>query len=76
MFAARRQIINSRHPQWAPLALAVAASAIAFLVLAFLFDVTSFPHVPYILLSLAGMLAVVVSSTEDGAAQASSASGR
>ena len=32
-----------------------------FLVLCFLFDVSSFPHTPYILLSLAGLLAVMLS---------------
>jgi hypothetical protein len=30
-------------------------------VLAFLFDASSFPHTPYILMSLAGLLAVMVS---------------
>jgi hypothetical protein len=56
-----RGLINSRHPVWAPHALSVAASAIAFLVLAFLFDVSAFPHTPYILISLAGLLAVMLS---------------
>jgi hypothetical protein len=56
-----RGLITSRHPVWAPPALAVAAAAIAFLVLAFLFDVSSFPHTPYILMSLAGFLAVMLS---------------
>ena len=41
-----------------PNGLAVAAAAVAYFVLMFLFDVSSFPHVPYILLSLAGLLAV------------------
>jgi hypothetical protein len=56
-----RELIRSRDPVWAPPALAVAAAAIAFLVLAFLFDVSSFPHTPYILMSLAGLLAVTLS---------------
>jgi hypothetical protein len=59
--AGARGLIKSRHPVWAPPALAVAAAAIAFLVLCFLFDVSSFPHTPYILLSLAGLLAVMLS---------------
>ena len=37
----------------------------AFLVLSTLFDVMSFPHVPYILLSLAGLLAVVVRGADE-----------
>jgi putative inorganic carbon (hco3(-)) transporter len=57
--AAARGLIRSRDPVWAPPALAVASAAIAFLVLAFLFDVSSFPHTPYILMSLAGLLAVM-----------------
>jgi len=61
VFAARATI-RSKHPVWSPPALAIAAAAVAFLVLAFLFDITSFPHDPYILMSLAGFLAVLVSS--------------
>jgi hypothetical protein len=60
-------LIRSRHPVWAPPALAVAAAAIAFLVLSFLFDVSSFPHTPYILMSLAGLLAVMVSQPDESA---------
>ena len=60
--------IRSRHPVWAPPALAVAAAAVAYMVLAFLFDVSSFPHTPYILMSLAGLLAVIVSPPEEEAA--------
>jgi hypothetical protein len=56
-----RGLIRSRHPVWAPPALAVAAAAVAFLVLSFLFDVSAFPHTPYILMSLAGLLAVMLS---------------
>ena len=53
---------------WAPPALAVAAAAVAYLVLAFLFDVSSFPHTPYILMSLAGLLAVIVTGPDEEAA--------
>jgi hypothetical protein len=63
VFAARRPI-RSRVVGEASAGLAVAAAAVAFLVLAFLFDVTSFPHTPYILLSLAGLLAVVAKPEE------------
>jgi hypothetical protein len=62
---AARGLIRSRHPLWAPPALAVAAAAVAFLVVSFLFDVTSFPHTPYILFSLAGLLAVILGRPED-----------
>jgi len=73
IIAAARGPIRSRHPDWAPPALSVAAAAVAFLVLAFLFDVTSFPHTPYILLSLAGLLAVVVGSPDEHATEHRSA---
>ncbi len=63
VFAARATI-RSKHPVWSAPALAIAAAAVAFLVLSFLFDITSFPHDPYILMSLAGFLAVLVSHDE------------
>jgi hypothetical protein len=63
LFAARG-MIRSRTPVWSPYALAVAAAAVAFLVLSFLFDVTGFPHTPYILMSLAGLLAVMLTQPE------------
>ena len=62
---AARRTINARHPEWSAPALAVVSSAVAFLVFTFLFDVTSFPHVPYILLALAGLLAVVLADDAD-----------
>jgi len=52
--------IRSRDPVRSPVALVVASAAIGFLVLSTLFDVMSFPHVPYIFLYLAGLLAVVL----------------
>ena len=55
---AARGPIRSRDPDWGGPALAIACAAVAYLVLAFLFDVSSFPHTPYILMSLAGLLAV------------------
>lgn len=65
MIGVAAPIIRGRNPNWAPPALAVAAAAAAFLVLSALFDVMSFPHGPYILMVLAGLLAVVVGATQD-----------
>jgi 4-amino-4-deoxy-L-arabinose transferase-like glycosyltransferase len=55
-----RAPIRSRHPTWAPIALAGAGSAVAFLVVATLFDEMAFPHAPYIFLSMAALLAVIL----------------
>jgi O-antigen ligase len=52
-------IIRSRDPARAPPALAIAAGAAPFLVLSDLFDIMSFPHATYIVLTLAGLLAVI-----------------
>ena len=41
--------------------LIAAAAAVGFLVISTLFDAMSFPHVPYIFLCIAGLLAVAVS---------------
>jgi hypothetical protein len=57
-------IIRSRHPSRAPPALAIAAAATAFFVLCALFDVLSFPHVPYLFLAMAGLLAVISAGDE------------
>jgi hypothetical protein len=62
---AARAAIRSRDSATSPIALAVAAAAVGFLVLSFLFDVMAFPHVPYLLLTLAGLLAVVLRPAED-----------
>ena len=43
----------------------MAASAVAFQVVSFLFDVSSFPHTPYIMMSLAGLLAAVVAGSKE-----------
>ncbi|HEY5333106.1 MAG TPA: hypothetical protein VIJ21_06105 [Solirubrobacterales bacterium] len=42
-----------------PPALAIAAATAAFLVMSVLFDIMSFPQTPYILVAMAGMLAVL-----------------
>ena len=59
--AVARGPIRSRDPEDAPVALAAAAAAVCFLVVSTLFDVMSFPHVPYIFLWMAALLAVVTS---------------
>ena len=57
--AVARRPIRSRDPDRAPVALAAAAAAVCFGVVSVLFDVMSFPHVPYIFLWMAALLAVV-----------------
>ena len=59
-----RRTIRSRDPTSAQVALVGAAIAVAFLVLALLFDEMSFPHVPYIFLYMLGLVAVVVARRE------------
>jgi hypothetical protein len=58
VIALARRPIRARGPD-APVALAVAAAAVAFLVVSTLFDVMSFPHAPYIFLFMAALLAVI-----------------
>jgi hypothetical protein len=55
-----RRTINARDPELSPPALAGAAAAVSFLVVATLFDVLAFPHATYIFLYMAGLVAVVV----------------
>jgi hypothetical protein len=62
---AARSTIVSRHPRWAPSALAGAAAAVVFLVVGTLFDTMSFPQVPYIFLSLAALTATLVADRSD-----------
>jgi len=59
-------IIRRREPGRAPPALAIAAAAAAFLVLSALFDIMSFPHGPYILMIMLGLLAVLVAEEGRG----------
>jgi O-antigen ligase len=61
-----RAPIRERSPVRSPIALAVAAAAIAFLVVSTLFDSMSFPHCPYIFLWLAGLLTVAVRREDAG----------
>jgi hypothetical protein len=72
VLAAARGTIASRDPRWSPAALVGAAAAVSFVVVSTLFDVMSFPHVPYIFLYLAGFVAVVVRA--DSADERSAAS--
>jgi hypothetical protein len=51
--------IRARRPDEAPIALSVASSAVCLLVVSTLFDVMSFPHVPYVFLWMAALLAVI-----------------
>jgi hypothetical protein len=60
--ATARAPIRRRRPEESRVALAAAATAVSFLVISTLFDVMSFPHCPYILLWMAGLLAVVVTN--------------
>jgi hypothetical protein len=57
--------IRMRHPQWSPPALVAAPAAVAYLLLAFLFDVGSFPHAPYILMCIAGLLAAAIGARRE-----------
>ena len=62
VLAVTRRPIAGRDPIAAPVALIGALGAIAFLILAFLFDTLSFPHVPYIFLYITGLVAVAIGS--------------
>jgi hypothetical protein len=64
-----RPLIRSQHSMWSPPALAIAAAAISYLVVEFLFDTSSFPHTPYVLMTLAGLLAVIVSRSDEAPAR-------
>jgi len=56
---ATRKTIALRDPRWSPPALVCAAAAVAFIVVATLYDVLSFPHGTYAFLFLAGLATVV-----------------
>lgn len=58
--AASRKTIASRDPTSAPVALIGASVAVAFLVLALLFDELSFPHPVYIFLYMVGLETAVL----------------
>lgn len=60
VIAAARGPIRARGPDASPVALATAAAAVCFLVVSLLFDVMSFPHVPYTFLWMAALLAAMM----------------
>jgi len=66
--ATARRPIRSRDHHDAPIALAAAAAAVCFIVVSTLFDVMSFPHVPYIFLWMAALLAVITTQPREAAA--------
>lgn len=57
-------LIRTRRPDLTMPALVAAPAAVAYGVLAFLFDVGSFPHAPYVLMCIAGLLAVTVAGRD------------
>lgn len=56
-------LIRDRASSWSNSALAAACAAVCFLTVSFLFDSLAYTHVPYIFLTFAALLAVVVSDT-------------
>lgn len=68
--AVARRPIRDRRPDDAAVALSAACAAVALLVVSTLFDAMAFPHCPYIALSMAGLLAVIVSQPRRDAPEA------
>ncbi|MGZ5335937.1 MAG: O-antigen ligase family protein [Solirubrobacterales bacterium] len=60
VLAVARGAIVSRDHTAASVGLVGAAIAVVFFVLALMFDVLSFPHVPYVFLYMTGLVAVVI----------------
>src|SRR5690606_18313012 len=60
--ACAARIARSRDPVRAGPGMAIAAAAVAFGVLTAFFDEWSFPHAPYVFLTLAGLLAAMMRS--------------
>ena len=60
VLASARGVIASRDQTAASVGLIGAAIAVAFFMFATMFDVLSFPHVPYVFLYMAGLVAVVI----------------
>jgi hypothetical protein len=60
VIAASRRTIALREPESSPIALVGASAAVAFLVMAFLYDEMSFPHPVYIFFYLVGMETVIL----------------
>jgi len=68
--AVARRPIRARDRHDAPIALAAAAAAVCFIVVSTLFDVMSFPHVPYIFLWMAALLAVITTQPREAPSRA------
>jgi hypothetical protein len=64
LFSARR-LFRHPDPQWGRVALGLGVSAMVFFTSSFLFDTMAFPHGPYIFLTLAAFVAVMVRRDED-----------
>lgn len=60
--AVAHRLVRARAADDAPVALVAAAAAVCFLTVSALFDVMSFPHVPYTFLWVAALLAIVSES--------------
>ena len=69
VLATVRRSIRSPDRSTAQIAVIGAAAAVGFFVLALLFDVMSFPHVPYVFLYMAGLVTVVVGRESEPAAE-------
>jgi hypothetical protein len=52
-------VIRSRHPQWSPIALGASASVAVLGMALALFDGLGFPHVPYLLFFICGLITVL-----------------
>lgn len=57
-------LFRNRHSRWAVPALALGVGSLALLVSSFLYDTMSFPHGPYIFLTFAALVAVLVKPSE------------
>jgi O-antigen ligase len=65
VIVAAHPLIRARDRLRAPHALACAAAACVFVTVSFLYDSMAFPHVPYIFLTMAAFVAVVVAREDD-----------
>jgi hypothetical protein len=69
IIVAANRLIRTGRPALSTPALVAAPAAVAYGVLAFLFDVGSFPHAPYTLMCIAGLLAVTVAGRDEERSQ-------
>jgi hypothetical protein len=59
-------LLHTGDRRWSAPAIVAAPAALAYLVLSFLFDVSSFPHAPYILMGIAGLVAATAAARYAG----------